>query len=65
MIGKTLLPKSLFGRVLLILILPTVLIQLVMAYIFFSRHWDNVTRYLSYALAGRDGVSYRPAGDAS
>ncbi|MFO0389161.1 MAG: ATP-binding protein [Alphaproteobacteria bacterium] len=52
MIGKTLLPKSLFGRVLLILILPTVLIQLVMAYIFFSRHWDNVTRYLSYALAG-------------
>lgn len=52
MIAKTLLPKSLFGRVLLILILPTVLIQLIMAYIFFSRHWDNVTRYLSYALAG-------------
>ena len=52
MIGKKILPKSLFGRVLLILILPTVLIQLVMAYIFFSRHWDNVTRYLSYALAG-------------
>ncbi len=52
MIGKKLLPKSLFGRVLLILVLPTVLIQLVMAHIFFSRHWDNVTRYLSYALAG-------------
>ncbi len=52
MIAKSILPKSLFGRALLILIVPTILIQLVMAYVFFSRHWDNVTRYLSSALAG-------------
>jgi len=52
MIGKTFLPKSLFGRALLILILPTVLTQLLMAYIFFDRHWDNVTRHLSEAFAG-------------
>ncbi len=52
MIGKTILPKSLFGRALLILLAPTILIQLVMAYVFFDRHWDNVTRYLSGSLAG-------------
>ncbi len=52
MIGKRFLPKSLFGRVLLILVLPTVLIQLVMAYVFFDRHWDNVTRHISNTLAG-------------
>lgn len=52
MISKFLLPKSLFGRALLILLLPTVLIQLLMAYVFFSRHWDNVTRYMSGSLAG-------------
>ena len=52
MIGKKFLPKSLFGRVLLILVLPTVLIQLVMAYVFFDRHWDNVTRHMSNTLAG-------------
>ena len=34
MIGKSFLPKGLFGRELLILVLPTVLIQLVMAYVF-------------------------------
>ena len=32
--------------------LPTVLIQLVMAYIFFDRHWDNVVRHMAGALAG-------------
>ena len=52
MIGKKFLPQSLFGRVLLILLLPTVLIQLVMAYVFFERHWDNVIRHMSNTLAG-------------
>ncbi|MBY0407452.1 MAG: hypothetical protein K2Q01_07150, partial [Rickettsiales bacterium] len=50
--NKRFLPKSLFGRILLILIAPTVLIQLVMAYVFFDRHWDNVTRHISHTLAG-------------
>ncbi len=49
---KYLLPKSLFGRGLLIVALPIVLVQLVTAYIFFDRHWDNVTKHLTNALAG-------------
>jgi two-component system osmolarity sensor histidine kinase EnvZ len=46
------LPKSLFARALLILVLPTLFIQLITAYIFFDRHWENVTRHMSGALAG-------------
>lgn len=49
---KKILPKSLFGRALLILVLPTVLIQLLMAYVFYDRHWQAVTRYMSNGLAG-------------
>jgi two-component system osmolarity sensor histidine kinase EnvZ len=49
---KSLLPKTLFGRAVLILVLPTLLIQCVMAYVFYDRHWLSVTRYMSNALAG-------------
>src|SRR5579864_6048202 len=52
MTPKSFLPKSLFGRALLILVLPTVLIQAVMAYIFFASHWDNVARHMATTLAG-------------
>ncbi len=50
--SKRYLPKSLFARALLILVLPTLLIQIVTAYIFFERHWDNITHYMSSSLAG-------------
>lgn len=50
--SKKYLPKSLFVRALLILVLPTLFIQMVTAYIFFDRHWENVTRHMSNSLAG-------------
>lgn len=59
MIGKRFLPKSLFGRVLLILVLPTVFIQAVMAYVFFDRHWDDVTRHMANTLAGETAFFVR------
>lgn len=49
---KRLMPHSLFGRALLILLVPVVLIQAVSAYIFFDRHWENVTKHAANALAG-------------
>lgn len=49
---KRFLPKSLYGRALLILVLPTLLIQIFTAYVFFDRHLHNVTRYFSNSLAG-------------
>lgn len=49
---KRLLPATLFGRALLILVLPVVLVQLVAIYMFYERHWDSVVRNMSSALAG-------------
>ena len=59
MIGKQLLPATLFGRALLILLLPTVLIQVVMTYVFFDRHWDSVSRHMAKALAGETAFLVR------
>ncbi len=49
---KHFLPRTLFGRALLIIVTPLVLLQLVAAYIFFERHWDTVGRHMALALAG-------------
>jgi two-component system osmolarity sensor histidine kinase EnvZ len=49
---KRYLPASLFGRALLILVLPMLLMQAVAVYIFFELHWDNVERHLSMSLVG-------------
>lgn len=48
---KSYLPRSLYGRAALILIVPVVAIQLVVSVIFIQRHFDGVTRQLSRGLA--------------
>jgi two-component system osmolarity sensor histidine kinase EnvZ len=49
---KSLLPRSLFGRSLIILVTPLILVQLVLGYIFFDRHTDTILRLLSNTIAG-------------
>ncbi len=49
---KRFLPRSLFGRWLLLLVAPIVVLQALLAYIFYERHWDTVTRRLALGLAG-------------
>ncbi|MDK9695017.1 MAG: ATP-binding protein [Siculibacillus sp.] len=44
------MPKGLYGRSLLIVLLPMLILQSVVAYVFMERHWDLVTRRLSEAL---------------
>jgi len=46
-------PKSLYQRVLLIVILPIFLTQAVVTYIFFDRHWDRISANLSNNVAGQ------------
>ncbi len=46
-----LLPKGLYARSLLIVIVPMVLLQTAVAYVFMQRHWDLVTHRLSAAVA--------------
>jgi two-component system, OmpR family, osmolarity sensor histidine kinase EnvZ len=43
-------PKGLYARSLLIVILPMILLQSVVAYVFVERHWELVTRQLSSAV---------------
>lgn len=49
---KTLLPRSLYGRSLLIIVTPLVLLQLVSAWIFYDRHWETITWRLANAIGG-------------
>lgn len=49
---KGYMPKSLFARALLILVLPTILVQILAITIFYERHWSNIQRHLSSSLAG-------------
>ena len=48
---KTYLPRSLFGRAALILVVPIITIQLVVSVVFIQRHFDGVTRQLSKGLS--------------
>ena len=48
---RLMLPTTLFGRMLLIILLPMALVQIVTILVFYERHWDTVTRYMSNNLA--------------
>jgi two-component system osmolarity sensor histidine kinase EnvZ len=47
---KSLLPKGLYARAVLIIIAPMVILQSVVAFVFMERHWNTVTRRLSAAV---------------
>src|SRR5215468_8112737 len=49
---KRQMPKTLFGRSLLIIVLPVALMQIAVTYVFFDAHWQTVTARLSEGLAG-------------
>ncbi|MBO9706745.1 MAG: HAMP domain-containing protein [Caulobacter sp.] len=49
---KRWLPTSLFGRSLLIIVLPVAVMQIAVTWAFFDAHWDTVTSRLSEGLAG-------------
>ena len=44
------MPTGLYGRALLIIITPMVVLQSVVAFVFMERHWNTVTRRLSAAV---------------
>lgn len=49
---KKLLPRTLLGRSLIILIAPLILVQLVTNFVFLDRHLDSVTKLLSNNIVG-------------
>ncbi|MGD1924152.1 MAG: ATP-binding protein [Paracoccaceae bacterium] len=48
---KRYLPNSLFGRALMILVLPIILLQAVVALVFIQRHYDGVTAQMASSIA--------------
>lgn len=53
---KKYLPRTLFGRSLVIILVPALLLQIVITFVFFDRHWTKITSRLSSALAGEIAV---------
>ncbi len=49
---KNLMPRTLFGRSIMIVVLPILLLQILVTYIFYERHWDDVARRLAQGVAG-------------
>ncbi|MBI1272603.1 MAG: HAMP domain-containing protein [Alphaproteobacteria bacterium] len=53
---KRFLPRTLFGRTLMIIVTPVILSQVAATYVFFDRHWQTMTHRLTYAVAGDVGL---------
>jgi two-component system, OmpR family, osmolarity sensor histidine kinase EnvZ len=49
-------PRGLYRRAMLILIVPVLLMQLIVAGFILDRHWDNVTKVLGRSLAREVGI---------
>lgn len=49
---RALLPETLFGRSLLIIAVPILVLQFVVTFTFFNRHWDTMSDKLVLALSG-------------
>ena len=53
---RNITPKSLFGRMLAIILVPIILVQIISVTIFYERHWDWVSRHMSNNLANDLGL---------
>ncbi len=65
---KRLLPTTLFGRSLLIIVLPVAIMQIAVTWVFFDAHWTTVNSRLSEGLAGEvawavEGLADDPSPD--
>ena len=49
---KRILPRSLFGRLVLIILSPLILLQVISTWVFYDRHYETVTRRLAQGLSG-------------
>lgn len=49
---KKVLPRTLLGRALLIIVMPLILLQVISAFVFYERHWSWVSRQLTNSAVG-------------
>ena len=48
---KRVLPKTMFGRSLLLIVAPLILLQIISTWVFYARHWETMSRRLSADVA--------------
>jgi two-component system osmolarity sensor histidine kinase EnvZ len=53
---KRVLPRTMFGRSLLIVVVPLILLQAIVTWVFYDRHWAAVSWRLSTGVAGDIGL---------
>ncbi len=53
---KRLLPQTMFGRSMLLIVMPLVFVQIIATWVFYARHWEIVSRRLSSDVAGEIGM---------
>ncbi|HET6620488.1 MAG TPA: histidine kinase dimerization/phospho-acceptor domain-containing protein, partial [Dongiaceae bacterium] len=49
---EEMLPRSLLGRSIMIIVTPVVMLQVVSAWVFYDSHWNTVTKRLAQSVAG-------------
>ena len=54
---KRMLPTTMFGRSLLLIVMPLIVVQMVSAWAFYARHWETMSRRLSADVADDIGVT--------
>ncbi|MEK0082718.1 ATP-binding protein [Benzoatithermus flavus] len=52
LLNRLIVPRSLFWRSLLIIVVPLLILQIILTFVFYNRHWDTVTRWLAFGVAG-------------
>lgn len=53
---RRLMPRTLFARSLLIIVIPVLILQIVALVVFVDNHWSKVTSRLAYAVAGEVAI---------
>ena len=53
---KRMLPQTMFGRSVLLIVIPLVLVQIIATWVFYGRHWEIVSRRLAADVAGEIGM---------
>jgi two-component system osmolarity sensor histidine kinase EnvZ len=53
---KRILPNTMFGRSLLLIIMPLILVQMISAWVFYTRHWETVAHRFAADVATEIGM---------
>jgi two-component system osmolarity sensor histidine kinase EnvZ len=53
---KRILPNTMFGRSLLLIVMPLILVQVISAWVFYARHWETVAHRFASDVAAEIGM---------